>query len=137
MLARRNTKQKNIVYDAVVELVGHVSADEIYAKINKDYPNISKATVYRNLNVLCQEGKLRRIEPINHLSEKKFDSTLKLHSHAICTKCGKMIDVHLRGEEHFESKAKPMEDGFMLTCHELIFEGICSECREKENENGT
>ena len=137
MLTRRNTRQKNIVYQAVVDLKGHVSADEVYLKISKDNPTISKATVYRNLNVLAEEGKIRRIEPNFQFSERRFDSLLVPHSHAICKKCGKIIDVYVDGEESLDKNVRSTEDGFLLTSHELIFEGVCKECRTKENKNGT
>ncbi len=132
MLTRRNTKQKNLIYQTVVDLKGHVSADDVYMVISKNYPSISKATVYRNLNVLSEEGKIRRIEPYSHLSEQRFDYLLTPHSHAICSKCGKMIDVYVDGEELIDKNAKSVEEGFELTSHELIFEGICKECRAKE-----
>ncbi len=137
MLARRNTKQKNIIYEAVLDLRGHVSAEEVYLKVSKDHPTISKATVYRNLNVLSNEGKIRKIEPSSLFTERRFDFTLMQHSHAICKNCGKIIDVYVENEGDLENKAKPREDGFLLTSHELIFEGICKECRAKENKNGT
>ena len=137
MLTRRNTKQKNIIYQAVVDLAGHVSADEVYRKISSENPTISKATVYRNLNVLSEEGKIRKIEPNFQFSERRFDYLLTPHSHAICKKCGKFIDVYVEGEENLDKKVKSTEDGFELTSHELIFEGVCKECRTKENKNGT
>lgn len=134
MLVRRNTKQKNIVYDAVLELAGHVSADEVYEKVAETHPSISKATVYRNLNVLSEEGRIRRIEPNFMFEERHFDFRLTPHSHAICSKCGKIIDVYLDNEDSINSKIKTIEDGFELISHELIFKGICKECREnKEN----
>lgn len=135
MVTRRNTKQKNIVYQAVWDLMGHVSAEDIYNKVYSVDPNISKATVYRNLNVLCEEGKLRRIEPYSHLAEQRFDITVTPHSHAICVKCGKMIDVQLKGENLLNDKAVPMEDGFKVTDHALMFEGLCKDCRDKYKEN--
>lgn len=137
MLIRRNTKQKNLIYQAVIDLKGHVSADDVYRKVSADNPSISRATVYRNLNILSDERKIRRIEPLSHLSEQRFDSLLLPHSHAICLKCGKMIDVHVEGEEFLDKKARPMESGFEFTHHELIFEGICMECRDKEKRYGT
>jgi len=137
MVLRRNTKQKNIIYQAVVDMKGHVSADEVYARISGEYPTISKATVYRNLNVLYEEGKLRRIDSNFQFEERHFDALLVPHSHAICNKCGKIVDVYVAGEENLDRRITSIEDGFMLSSHELIFKGICKECREKENKNGT
>ena len=51
---RRNTIQKELVLKAVNELKRHVTADEVYDFIKKDYPTIGKGTVYRNLGVLVE-----------------------------------------------------------------------------------
>ena len=46
---RRNTIQRSLVYEAVNRLQSHATADEIYAAIAAEHPNISRATVYLSL----------------------------------------------------------------------------------------
>ena len=52
----RNTIQRALVLEAVNRLQCHATADEIYAEIAKEHPHISRATVYRNLNLLAELG---------------------------------------------------------------------------------
>ncbi|MDD6142906.1 MAG: transcriptional repressor, partial [bacterium] len=61
-MARRNTIQRSLVLEAVNRLHSHATADEVYEEIIQEYPTISKATVYRNLNLLSEMGEIRRLE---------------------------------------------------------------------------
>lgn len=128
--------QKELTYDAVLHYPGHPSADDVYKVISSRYKSISKATVYRNLATLCEEGKIGRVIPTDGW-EARFDHRTEEHAHAVCTFCGNVFDVDVSYDKNIFGKAVCMEDGFVITSHELIFEGICRDCREKEKENGT
>ena len=58
-MEKRNTIQKELVLNAVTKMHRHVTADEVYDDIKKDYPSIGKGTVYRNLSILADENKIR------------------------------------------------------------------------------
>ena len=62
MTSRRNTIQKDLVRNAVYEMKRHVTANEVYEFIKESYPTIGKGTVYRNLDILVEEGALRKVE---------------------------------------------------------------------------
>jgi len=62
MTSRRNTIQKDLVRNAVYEMKRHVTANEVYEFIKEEYPTIGKGTVYRNLDILVEEGALRKVE---------------------------------------------------------------------------
>ena len=62
MTSRRNTIQKDLVRNAVYEMRRHVTANEVYEFIKKAHPTIGKGTVYRNLDILVEEGALRKVE---------------------------------------------------------------------------
>ena len=57
MTSRRNTIQKDLVRNTVYEMRRHVTANEVYEFIKEAYPTIGKGTVYRNLDILVEEGK--------------------------------------------------------------------------------
>ena len=73
MISRRNTIQKDLVHNAVCEMKRHVTANEVYEFIKKDYLTIGKGTVYRNLDILVEEGALRKVEIPN--GPNRFDFT--------------------------------------------------------------
>ena len=54
----RNTKQRAVVLDAVRSLHNHPTSADIYDVVHRDYPNVSRATVYRNLSVLSDRGEV-------------------------------------------------------------------------------
>ena len=128
--------QKELTYDAVLHFPGHPSADDVYREISSKYKSISKATVYRNLASLYEDGKIGRVISTDG-RETRFDHRIDKHPHAVCISCGNVFDVDVSYDSDALSKAVCMEDGFAITSHELIFEGICRNCRNKEKENGT
>ena len=75
MTNRRNTIQKDFVKNAVYEMKRHVTANEVYEFLKKEYPTIGKGTVYRNLDILSEEGALRKVEVPD--GANRFDITLK------------------------------------------------------------
>ena len=93
MTSRRNTIQKDLVRNTVYEMRRHVTANEVYEFIKEAYPTIGKGTVYRNLDILVEEGELRKVEVPN--GPNRFDFTLKNHYHVRCIKCGEIFDVDM------------------------------------------
>ena len=62
MASRRNTIQKDLVRNAVCEMKRHVTANEVYEFVKEFCPTIGKGTVYRTLDILVEEGDLRKVE---------------------------------------------------------------------------
>ena len=91
MTSRRNTIQKDLVRNAVCEMKRHVTANEVYEFVKESCPTIGKGTVYRNLDILVEEGDLRKVEVPD--GPNRFDLTLKNHYHVRCVNCGEISDV--------------------------------------------
>lgn len=129
-MIKRNTIQRSLVLDAVHRLRSHPTADEIYAEISKICPSISRATVYRNLQQLCEQGEIRKREIPG--SPDRFDHITTDHYHARCTVCGKVLDVDM---EYLPALSDAVKDshGFLLTGHSIVFDGICPDCRKKDH----
>ncbi|MFT4304643.1 MAG: Fur family transcriptional regulator [Candidatus Woesearchaeota archaeon] len=88
---RRLTIQKIKILDYLKKVKSHPNAEEVYNNVKKELPTITLATVYRNLNLLAEEGIIQRLE-INH--EYRYDAHCDNHQHFICTKSGKVFDIH-------------------------------------------
>ncbi len=128
---RRNTIQKELVLKAVNELKRHVTADEVYDFIKKDYPTIGKGTVYRNLGVLVEEGLVRKVEIPD--GPDRFDFTLKNHYHVRCVKCGEVFDVDMDVITDLEDRIRDTH-GMEFLSYDISFKGVCPACREKNNQ---
>ena len=128
--------QRELTYEAVLSYPGHPSADDVYRVISSRYSTISKATVYRNLNSLYEDGRIGKVPSVFGY-EAHYDHRIDRHCHAHCIKCGRVVDVDVSYDMSSARDAHAMEDGFTILSHELIFEGICRNCRDKEMKNGT
>ena len=82
MTSRRNTIQKDLVRNTVYEMRRHVTANEVYEFIKEAYPTIGKGTVYRNLDILVEEGALRKVE-VPDLPAQAADPFLHMHPAAL------------------------------------------------------
>ena len=93
MTNSRNTIQRQLVLSAVRQLQNHPTADEVYQEVQKSCPAISRATVYRNLKLLAEEGEIR-LRNISG-SPERYDHICGNHYHLRCEQCGKVMDVEM------------------------------------------
>lgn len=124
-MEERNTVQKNMVYAALRELCNHPTAEMVYDRVRENSPAVSRATVYRILNRLAEQGKILRLsaEGADH-----YDHRVDLHHHVQCTVCGKVDDVVTR--ELGDVTALVTDScGYRLMGGNLLFRGICRECQ--------
>lgn len=121
----RNTKQKDLIYNIVISSSCHLTAEEVYNECIKSMPNISLGTVYRNLNSLVSLKKIRRIKMPNNID--RFDKTI-IHSHIICSKCGRIDDVLI---DYSIELPKLLE--YDVIDYDLCFNGICNNCKDRRS----
>ena len=127
-MIRRTTIQKELVLDAVSRLHNHATADEIYKLVHTAHPHISKGTVYRNLNCLAEEGKIRKLEVPG--GSDRFDHTCTPHYHIHCCKCGRAFDVDMEVVSGLIDQVKD-KHGFDFLDYDIMFKGICPDCQKK------
>ena len=131
-MIKRNTIQRSLVLEAVNRLQCHATADEIYEEIRRDHPNISRATVYRNLNVLSEMGEIRRMETPG--GADRFDHRCHDHCHVRCQKCGRVFDVDVDFITGLEQRIRDAH-GFEFTGYDILFRGICPDCQNASQKN--
>lgn len=127
-MASRQTIQRTIIEDEVRTLANHPTADQVYDAIHEQHPSISKATVYRTLNRLSDEGQLLRVK-INNGADH-FDHQTFTHYHVRCTECSRVDDVLVPVLGTIDSEAAKVS-GYAITGHTLQFDGICPSCQAK------
>lgn len=125
---RRNTAQKQVILDTLKSLGSHKSATAVYSELQKTHPEIGRATVFRVLRAMAEDGVLLRI-PVSD-GEDRFDVTGFPHNHAVCRLCGAVDDVWLDEamsiDEHITSAS-----GFTIESERIEFIGLCKSCGEK------
>ncbi len=124
-MKNRNTIQKQVVLQYLVNTNTHPTALELYKMIKKDYPNIGQATVYRNLKILEEQNLINVILTKNNI--KRYDGNIMYHTHLICKSCGRLIDIE--DCENLNFKALEDRNQIKITDVKIVYEGICNECK--------
>lgn len=125
-MMQRLTIQRQLVIDALKEINAHPTPEEVYECVHQKHPTVSRSTVYRNLNVLEQDGYVYRVKVPDGADH--IDLTLNPHYHIVCQNCGHVEDVDL---PYFNNITDQIEDasGFSITGHDLVFRGLCPLCK--------
>ncbi len=128
MTATKYSRQREAIKEYLLHTKEHPTADTVYMHIRGIYPNISLGTVYRNLNLLAEQGEILKINCRD--GSDRFDGNPNLHYHFICNECGQVIDLNMESIEHINVIANA---GFMgkVEGHVTFFYGICPQCNHK------
>lgn len=125
---RRDTKQRQLILDAVRSRCDHPTADQIYDDIHAIDARISRGTVYRNLNLLCEEGAICHVRVPG---ADRYDLRVDLHCHIFCIGCKEVIDAPYPYRAYLDSEIAK-KSGYKIIRHRLIFEGVCPVCQSNE-----
>ena len=119
------TKQRDVVLQVIRLEEEHLTANEVFDKAKQLLPSISFATVYNSLRYLKDAGHIAEISFGNGAS--RFDSMTSRHDHAICTKCGKLVDMQIELPKEVVDFAAQFSK-FKLESIELTLRGLCPNC---------
>lgn len=119
------TRQREVVLQVIRDAEEHLTANEVFDKAKQLLPGISFATVYNSLRYLKEAGHIAEISFGNGAS--RFDSMTSRHDHAICTKCGKLVDMELDLPEELVKLAAEYSK-FKPESVELTLRGLCPNC---------
>jgi len=127
-MARRHSVQKQMIEDAL-RVLNHPTAQDILLEVKKAYPYISMGTVYRNLNILTEEGFVKQLYFPD--SPERFELHIHDHDHLLCNRCGKIIDIDGSCCDDIDEKIAS-KTGFVIESHTIVFQGVCAFCIARE-----
>jgi Fe2+ or Zn2+ uptake regulation protein len=122
---KRLTKQRKVVLEVVRATREHLTASEVFTRSKHLLEGISFATVYNSLKYLKELGCIAEIQFGNGAS--RFDGLTSRHDHAICTSCGRLVDIELEHPEEIMMRAAKMSR-FVPSHIEFTLKGICPDC---------
>ncbi|MFV0627261.1 MAG: Fur family transcriptional regulator [Alphaproteobacteria bacterium] len=122
------SRQRELILKTLLDNRIHPTAEKVYEIIRKHIPNISLATVYRNLNKLSEAGIIRRIEGVDGIY--RFDGEISDHHHFICNKCGQIYDLPNEGFEDIKDRFSE-KSGFLIDDCDITLKGTCNKCVTK------
>ena len=123
----RYSRHRQRIYQYVCASAEHPTAQMVYDALRCEDPRLSLGTVYRNLNQLADAGQLKKI-PLPDGS-CRFDGTLSRHSHIVCERCGRVMDVAV--DTAWLGALVARQTQFSLTSAERVMRGVCSACAHR------
>ena len=128
-MAKRNSFQRQLVLD-MLKMLDHPTAQDVYNEIREEYPRMSLGTVYRNLHQMAEDGEVRRLSFPD--SPDRFDIHTKPHQHIRCIQCGCYYNIEESNLGDIDRSVE-RDTGFVVTAHQMLFDGICPACRDSQN----
>lgn len=123
MTVTKHSKQRDALIKILQSTDSHPTAEWVYEELRKEFPNVSLATVYRNLKHMIELGMAREIYTDN---SSRFDANMTEHYHFACRACHKLIDIF--PEEGNSEIQKLSTKGFIIDKCDISIYGICPEC---------
>ncbi|MGD9629296.1 MAG: Fur family transcriptional regulator [Pyrinomonadaceae bacterium] len=119
------TKQREVVLQVIRNAHEHLTANEVFTAAKELLPTISFATVYNSLRYLKEAGHIAEITFGNGAS--RYDRMTTRHDHAICTECGKLVDIEMEVPADILKKAA-RQSKFKPETIEFTLRGKCPDC---------
>jgi Fur family transcriptional regulator, ferric uptake regulator len=124
----RLTTQRQVILEELSKVKTHPTASELYDMVRKRLPRIGLGTVYRNLELMAENGLILKIEVGG--TQKRFDATTEDHYHIRCSLCGRVDDIDVPVMEELATQAAN-SSAYLILGHHVEFTGICSACRQQ------
>ena len=122
----RFTNERLTILEEIFTFPSHFDAEHLFIHIRKKHNHISRATVYRTLELLHQIGIIKKENLGQDFSSYELDFNVPHHDHMICIECGKVIEFL---DDVIEKRQKEISEnyGMEMIRHQLQIFGRCKE----------
>lgn len=125
MQTRNYSKKREAILAKIRSTTCHPTAEWVYHELKGEIPNLSLATVYRNIRLFKEAGEIISVGTVD--GQERFDGTVTPHGHFVCTDCAAVIDFVDLGE-HTEVRDDLQARGFRVNRVDLVAYGTCEAC---------
>ncbi len=124
----KTTRQRNLIIDTFVSSSGHLSVEDVWAKVRQRDGKVSVATVYRTMKLLGECG-LAHARNFGD-GQTRYEAAVGRHhhDHLICTQCGTIVEFENDRIEALQ-EAVARKQGFRVTSHKMELYGLCRNCQ--------
>jgi Fur family ferric uptake transcriptional regulator len=132
----KRTPERLTVLNEVLRCNKHFDPDTLFIRLKKHHKKISRATIYRTLDLLVDSGLLKKLNFTNQTSCYEINMNVRTHDHFFCLTCGKIIEMYddaLREiHQRMSSKYKIKIEDYS---HQLY--GKCPDCQKKDDSSNS
>lgn len=125
----RFSHQRERIYQYLLETTEHPTAEMIHDALRSEIKGLSLGTVYRNLRLLEDLGKVRRVA-LREGSDR-YDAISGDHVHFLCERCHSLLDVEDADVDRIR-KAAALSEDFLLSSVDLTLTGLCPQCIKEQ-----
>ena len=130
-VTKKHFKKRDAILECLRSTTAHPSADMVHEMLQAEHPDISLATVYRNLALFKQQGLISSVCTVKGV--ERFDANTEPHVHFICEACDAVSDLHqIQIPASLHREVTDCSGNQMHSC-QLTISGLCSSCLENEN----
>ena len=127
--SNKHFRKRDAVLNSLRSTKAHPSAEMLYEKLKPEIPDISLATVYRNLSLFKKQGLAMSVATVSGV--ERFDGNTEPHVHFVCTGCGKVVDLHRLEVPAGLTAEAESTTGCQVSSCQLTFHGMCTACQNK------
>ena len=127
----KHFKKRDAILTCLRQTEAHPSAEMVHQMLREKHPDISLATVYRNLALFKNQGLIQSLGTVNGI--ERFDGNTMPHVHFVCTGCEAVSDLpQIAVPEELNREVTAQTGGKIDMC-QLTFTGRCNQCIGGEN----
>ena len=127
--AVKQFRKRNAILACLQGTTSHPSAEMVHQMLQKEHPDISLATVYRNLARFKSQGLVSSVATVRGI--ERFDAMTHPHVHFICSGCDAVMDLpQMEIPENLSEEAEEISGCRIQGCR-LTFTGLCEKCASK------
>ncbi len=121
----KSTQQRDVIIDLFLKSTGHISIEDLLARVRKRNPKVGYATVYRTLKLLADCGIAAARQFGDGQTRYEVMGDHAHHDHLICTQCGLILEFENDTIEQLQDEMADRLGGFKLVKHKLELYGLC------------
>lgn len=122
------TPQRLAIFRALLASGGHPSAEQIFAQVRKQHPNVSLATVHRTLALLCEAGEAGKVTLLHEGA--RYDGNIAPHHHVVCVRCRRVGDIEAPQLGRLFRRGSRLGEFVVLEAVAEIH-ALCGRCRSR------
>ena len=128
MKGHNYSSKREAIFKTIAATKSHPSAMWVYEQLKDEIPNLSLGTVYRNIALFKEQGKIITVANVD--GEERIDADVSDHAHFVCEKCNGVYDLVFCEESPLEKELS--QKGFVISRKNVVYHGVCCDCCKKE-----